>query len=92
MTIQQAAKYALHAWQIEVYQRSLKQFTGIERGQFRLEIAQHNPIGLVIRAFVRLEDHRLRQHRSYFEAKSSILRDAMRAYLAHPTLVLEPTA
>jgi hypothetical protein len=92
MTIQQAADSALDAWQIEVYHRGLKQFTGIERGQFRLEIAQRNHIGLAIRAFVRLEAHRLRRQLSYFEAKTAIIRDAMRAYLAHPTLLLEPTA
>lgn len=92
MTIQQAADYALDAWQIEVYHRGLKQFTGIERGQFRLEIAQRNHIGLAIRAFVRLEAHRLQQQISYFEAKSAIIRDAIRAYLAHPTLVLQATA
>ncbi len=92
MTIQQAADYALGAWQIEVYHRGLKQFTGIERGQFRLEIAQRNHIGLAIRAFVRLEAHRLRRHLSYFETKTTIIRDAIRAYLAHPTLVLESTA
>ncbi len=92
MTIQQAADHALDAWQIEVYHRGLKQFTGIERGQFRLEIAQRNHIGLAIRAFVRLEVHRLHRRLSYFEAKTAVIRDAMRAYLAHPTLVLEPTA
>lgn len=92
LSIQQAAAYALDAWQIEVYHRSLKQFTGIERGQFRLEVAQRNHIGLAIRAFVRLEVHRLQQQVSYFEAKTAIIRDAIRAYLAHPTLVLPSTA
>jgi hypothetical protein len=77
---------------IEVYHCGLKQFTGIERGQFRLEIVQHNHIGLAIRAFIRLEAHRLQQQISYFEAKSAIIRDAIRAYLAHPTLVLKSTA
>jgi hypothetical protein len=92
MTIQQAADYALDAWQIEVYQRGLKQFTGIERAQFRLEIAQRNHIGLAIRAFVRLEAHRLQRPISYFEAKTAILRDAIRAYLAHPSLILHSSA
>jgi hypothetical protein len=92
MTLQQAADYALDAWQIEVYHRSLKQFTDIERGQFRLEIAQRNHIGLAIRAFVRLEVHRLHWQISYFEARSTIIREAIRAYLAHPTLVLQATA
>jgi hypothetical protein len=34
------------AWLVEVYHRALKQFTGIERGQFRLERSQRNYIGV----------------------------------------------
>lgn len=92
MTIAQAACYALDAWQIEVYHRDLKQFTGIERGQVRLAIAQRNHISLAIRAFVRLEAHRLRTGVSCFEAKTSIIRDAVRDYLAHPVFILCSTA
>jgi hypothetical protein len=40
---------------VEVSHRALKQFTGVERGQFRLERAQRNPIGLALRAYLRLE-------------------------------------
>lgn len=92
MTIEQAAFYALDAWQIEVYHRGLKQFTGIERAQYRLTVAQRNHIALAIRAFVRLEVHRLRSGVSWFEAKTGIIRSAMRLYLAHPTLTLGSTA
>jgi hypothetical protein len=92
MTIQQAAAYALVAWQIEVYHRDLKQFTGIERCQVRLAVAQRNHIGLAIRAFLRLEVHRIRTGISCFEAKTSIIRDAVRAYLAQPLFVLASTA
>lgn len=92
MTIQTCADYALDAWQIEVYHRGLKQFTGIERGQFRLEIAQRNHIGLAIRAFVRLELHRIQRGISWFESKASIIREAVRLYLAHPHITILPTA
>ena len=92
MTLEQCAHYALDAWQVEVYHRGLKQFTGIERGQFRLEVAQRNHIGLAIRAFIRLEAYRLRTGISWFEAKTSIIRDAVRAYLAHPSITLCSTA
>jgi hypothetical protein len=92
MTIEQAAFHALDAWQVEVYHRGLKQFTGIERSQCRLEVSQRNHIALAIRAFVRLEVHRTRTGISWFESKTSIIRSAMRYYLAHPTLVLQPTA
>jgi hypothetical protein len=92
MTLEQAAFYALDAWQVEVYHRGLKQFTGVERAQCRLEISQRNHIGLAIRAFVRLEAYRLHTGISWFEAKTSIIRSAMRQYLAHPSVSLEPTA
>lgn len=92
MTLEQAAFYALDAWQIEVYHRGLKQFTGVERAQFRLEVAQRNHIGLAIRAFVRLELYRLHTGVSWFEAKNSIIRSAIRAYLANPEFVLCSTA
>jgi hypothetical protein len=92
MTIEQAAFYALDAWQIEVYHRGLKQFTGIERAPCRLEVSQRNHIGLAIRAFVRLEVHRMHFGVSWFEAKTGIIRSAMRQYLAHPTINLQSTA
>ena len=92
MSLQEAAFYALDAWQVEVYHRGLKQCTGIERAQFRLEVSQRNHIGLAIRAFVRLELHRLRTGVSWYEAKTSIIRSAIRAYLAHPTITLSSTA
>ena len=92
MTLEQAAFYALDAWQIEVYHRGLKQFTGIERAQFRLEVAQRNHICLAIRAFVRLELYRIHTGISWFEAKNSIVRSAIRAYLANPNFVLCSTA
>jgi hypothetical protein len=92
MTIEEAAFHALDAWQIEVYHRGLKQFTGVERGQYRLEISQRNHIGLAIRAFVRLEVHRLYSGMSWFETKTSIIRSAVRRYMAEPSLTLNSTA
>jgi hypothetical protein len=92
MALEQAAFYALDAWQVEVYHRGLKQFTGIERAQYRLEVSQRNHIGLAIRAFVRLEAHRIQSGVSWFEAKTSIIRSAIRAYLARPELTLCSTA
>jgi hypothetical protein len=88
MTLEECAFHALDAWQIEVYHRGLKQNTGIERGQFRLLDAQKNHIALAIRAFVRLEVYRLKTGISWFEAKQSIVRQAIRSYLKNPTLIL----
>ena len=92
MTLEECAFHALDAWQIEVYHRGLKQNTGIERGQFRLLNAQKNHIALAIRAFVRLEVYRLKSGISWFEAKQSIVRHAIRTYLLNPTYILPSNA
>ena len=92
MTIEQCAEYALDSWQIEVFHHDLKQFTGVERGQFRLENSQRNHIGLAIRAFLRLEMKRIRTAQSFFEQKQTIIRDAVRAYLCDPHISLPSTA
>ena len=92
LTSQGREIYANRAWLIETYHRSLKQFTGLEAGQFRLERAQRNHIGLAIRAYLRLEWHRWQQRVSIFNAKFNIIREAIRVYLAHPKYGLPPTA
>jgi len=84
--------YADRAFLIEGYHRSIKQFTGVQAGQFRLEIAQRNHIGLALRAYVRLEFHRWRHRLPLFDAKLNIIRQAIRLYLAQPALVLPSTA
>jgi Transposase DDE domain len=85
-------KYAGYAWTIENYHRGIKQFCGVERSQVRAARAQRNHIGLALRAFLRLEIHCYHQGISWFEAKSSIIREAVRAYLAKPLYTLSPTA
>lgn len=85
-------KQALAAWRIEMYHRALKQQCLIERAQCRRFRPVVNHIGLCIRAFVRLESHCYRERISWMEAKTSIIRDAVRAYLANPKYLLTPTA
>ena len=92
MTLEQCADNALHLWRIEEYHRGLKQFCGIERAQHRSAKAQRNHIGLSLRAFLRLEVHRLRTGVSWFEAKTAIVREAVRAYLAQPLYTQTSTA
>jgi hypothetical protein len=92
MTEAQRRLLADRAWLVEVYHRALKQFTGIERGQFRLERAQRNHIGLALRAYVRLEVHRSRARVSIFNSKLDIIRVAVRHYLAQPIYSLPSTA
>ena len=48
------------SWGIEQYHRGLKQHWGVERAQVRATRAQRNHIACAIRAFVRLEVHRVR--------------------------------
>jgi putative transposase len=45
-----------------------------------------------LRAFLRLEVYRLRTGVSWYETKLALLREAIRAFLAHPTHDLNPTA
>lgn len=84
--------FAERSWGIEEFHRRLKPFTGVERCQARAERSQRNHIGYAIRAFVRLEYHRFTTGVSWFAAKWSIVRDAVRNYLANPTYTLSKRA
>ncbi len=88
----QRLQFAEFAWAIEEYHRGLKQCCGAERAQVRSSRAQRNHVGFAIRAFLRLEVHWFTTGISWYEAKLAIVRDAVRAYLAAPHLVLNPTA
>ena len=85
-------KYAELSWSIEVYHRGIKQFVGVERCFARKAIAQRNHIGLALRAFLRLERYCFSNGISWFEAKTNIIRDAVRTYLAKPIYTVNPTA
>jgi len=79
-------------WGIEVYHRGIKQCCGIEKAQARTERSQRAHVLLSLRAFLRLEVNRLVKAVSWYEAKFSIIRAAISAFLAHPTIGLQPTA
>jgi putative transposase len=83
---------AERGWMIEVYHRTLKQTCGVERCQARSARAQRNHIGFALRAFVRLERFFFRTGISEWEAKTRIVREAVRAYLAAPLYTLTSTA
>jgi len=83
---------AERSWAIEEYHRGLKQHTGVDRCQCLASTAQRSHIGYAIRAFVRLEYHRFTTGISWFEAKMSILRRAVREYLAAPAYRLPNAA
>ena len=88
MTELQRVKYGNEAWTIENFHRGIKQFSGIERCQARSRRAQRNHIGMALRAFLRLEVHSYKTGISWFEAKTSIIREAVRVYLAKPLFTL----
>lgn len=76
------------AWGIEVYHRGIKQCCGVERSQVRAAAKQLAHITMSLRAFLRLELERLRHGVSWYESKISVVRGAIRAYLASPVLAL----
>ena len=92
MTESERETQAKSAWRIEMYHRALKQQCLIERAQCRRLRPVLNHIGLCIRAFVRIESHCYREKMSWMKAKTSIIRDAVRAYLSNPRYSLLPTA
>ncbi len=75
-------------WAIETYHRGLKQYCGVERCAARKTRAQRNHIGWAIRAFVRLEYHRITTGTSWFETKQAIIRPAIQHFLAGPKEIL----
>ena len=90
---------AQQVFAIENYHRQLKQCCGVERAQVRSIRAQVRSIRaqtchilLSVRAFVRLEAHRLQTGISGYAAKANIIREAIRLYLQKPTMLWEPTA
>ena len=85
-------KDAERAWGAEVYHRGHKQSRGVERAQVRAARAQRNHITRALRAFLRLERHRLVTGVSWWAAKPGIIRDAVRQYLARPRYTLTSIA
>lgn len=79
-------QFAEFSWSVEHYHRGIKQCTGIERCQCRSARAQRNHIGLALRAFLRFEAHCFAKGISWVEAKTAIIRDAVRDYLARPRI------
>jgi putative transposase len=94
LTEAERAEWARQAFGIEVYHRGIKQCCGIEKCQAQTEAAQRGHIQLALRAFVRLEANWLRTGISWYQAKTEIIRSAVRDYLAHPryTLTADSTA
>ena len=86
LTMSEAQRKTLadQSWGIETYHRGIKQCCGTEGVQARRAVAIRNHLGLALRAFLRLEAHRLRTGVSWYEAKLGIVREAIAHYLMHP--------
>jgi hypothetical protein len=84
LTEPQRAERTGQAWGIETYHRAIKQCCGIACCQVRSAAGQLQHLLCAVRAFLRLEAHRLRTGTTWYEAKRAIIRDAVRHYLAHP--------
>ena len=85
-------QYKEFSWRIEEYHRGIKQFCGAERCQARRAKARRNHIGLCLRAFVRLESHCFAAGLNWMHAKLDVIRDAVRTYLAKPSILLRRCA
>lgn len=92
MTQEEREEWERQSFKIENYHRGLKQCCAVERCQCRSKVKQRGHILLSIRAFVRLEANRLETGMSWYEAKLDIVRDAIRAYLAAPTIQINKNA
>lgn len=87
----QRLEWERQSFKIENYHRGLKQCCAVERCQCRSKVKQHGHILFSLRAFIRLEANRLITGVSWYEAKLDIVRDAIRHYLAVPTVKIGAT-
>jgi putative transposase len=88
LTMDEREILAGQVWTIEIYHRGLKQYCGVEGCAARKARAQRNHIGWAIRAFLRLEHHRITTGSSWFETKLEIIRPAIQQFLAGPKALL----
>jgi len=80
------SQFAECSWAIESYHRGVEQRAGVERCRCRAAEARRNHIGWALRAFPRFEAHCFARGISWIEAKTAIIRDAVRAYLERPRI------
>lgn len=83
---------AERCWAVEEYHRALKQCCNVERCQAQSGRAQRNHIQMAIRAFARLAWHFYATGISWYEAKTAIIREAVRAYRSQPLFAIPQSA
>jgi hypothetical protein len=89
MTEETWRELARSCWRIESYHRGLKQCCGVERSQVTSATGQKNHLLLGLRAFLRLEAHRLRTGLSWYAAKRALFREAVRVARDQPPFSLD---
>jgi len=92
MTPEQWRNLAAACWRIENYHRGIKQCCGIERVQVRSATGQKNHLLLCLRAFLRLEAHRLRTGVNWYQAKANLIRNTIKIARTNNTFPLMPNA
>jgi hypothetical protein len=92
MAEEKREELARRSWGVETYHRRLKQYCGAECPHCQSDEAQHNHIRMSIWTFLRLELHRVEMAISFYESKTAIIREAIRAYLANPIHILPSSA
>jgi putative transposase len=92
MDSSQYEQLSKEAWSIECYHPGIKQCCGVAKAQVRSASGQVRHISFSLRALVRLEVHRLKTGVSWYETKTTIIRDAVKQYLAQPLYLLNSTA
>jgi len=85
-------KWANFAGPIEPDHRGVKQFCLLERAQVRSRRAGRKHSAFCLRACLRLDRPGYHHGLSWFAAKTAILREAVRQYIATPLYSLIPTA
>lgn len=88
LTMDERSDLASQIWTIESYHRGLKQECAAERCACRSARAQRNHIGWAIRAFLRLEHHRITTGKSWHDTKLDIIRPAIQQFLASSKTLL----
>lgn len=88
MNVLSRLPFAEFSWAIEHDHRGIEPCTGIERCHCRSAVTQRNHIGLALRAFLRLESPCCTRGIRWVEAKTAIVRQAVRNDLARPRIRL----
>ena len=75
-------------WKIEQFHRELKQLTGVEKCQCRLQRIQRNHITCAVLVWIRLTEIARKTASNVYQLKSSLLSDYLRRELRSPSVLM----